>query len=103
MGFLLNGCTFIRNKTILIKILKIYKKKCTIISGAVAERLTIKGYIIICIIVTSFIYPVPVHWVWGSGVKNINIYICRIVFQYEKFCTRENLKNIPKNINNYLC
>ena len=40
----------------------------TIISGAIAERCTVKGYIIVSIVMTALIYPVVVHWVWsGAG------------------------------------
>mmetsp|Transcript_11546 Transcript_11546/g.36573 ORF Transcript_11546/g.36573 Transcript_11546/m.36573 type:complete len:199 (+) Transcript_11546:64-660(+) len=38
----------------------------TIISGGVAERCTLTGYVIYSIAFTSFIYPVVVHMVWDS-------------------------------------
>lgn len=38
----------------------------TIVSGAVAERIQFKGYIICTIITSTIIYPVYGHWVWGS-------------------------------------
>lgn len=39
----------------------------TILSGAVAERITFSSYIILSLVLTSFIYPVVVHAGWGSG------------------------------------
>jgi len=39
----------------------------TIVSGAVAERIKFNAYIVIAIIVTSFIYPVFGHWAWGEN------------------------------------
>lgn len=38
----------------------------TIISGAIAERGSLKGYIAISMLVATLIYPVVGHWVWSS-------------------------------------
>ncbi len=38
----------------------------TIISGAVAERLRYRAYIIVTIIVSTFVYPIFGHWAWGG-------------------------------------
>jgi len=39
----------------------------TIVSGSVAERTKLEAYIIFSIVLTAFVYPVVVHWVWASG------------------------------------
>ncbi len=39
----------------------------TITTGAMAERTDFVGHLLYTIIITSLIYPVVVHWVWGGG------------------------------------
>ncbi len=39
----------------------------TIVSGAVAERLKFRGYLIYSLFVSALIYPIYGHWVWGGG------------------------------------
>lgn len=40
----------------------------TIVSGAVAERCTIQGYLTYSFVLTAWIYPIVVYWVWsGEG------------------------------------
>jgi len=39
----------------------------TIVSGAVAERLKFKAYLIYSLVVSAVIYPIYGHWVWGGG------------------------------------
>lgn len=38
----------------------------TILSGAVAERMVFRGYIIIAVVVSGLIYPLAGHWVWNG-------------------------------------
>jgi Amt family ammonium transporter len=39
----------------------------TITSGAMAERTKFSTYLIISFMLTTFIYPIYGHWVWGGG------------------------------------
>jgi len=39
----------------------------TIVSGAVAERIKYKSFILFSFIMTMLIYPVVGHWIWGGG------------------------------------
>lgn len=39
----------------------------TIISGAVAERFKLSTYMVVSAIMTSIVYPIIGHWVWGGG------------------------------------
>jgi Amt family ammonium transporter len=39
----------------------------TIVSGAMAERTKFSSYCVYSIIISSLIYPVSGHWIWGGG------------------------------------
>jgi len=39
---------------------------CTILSGAVAERITFQAYLLATIVISVLIYPVFGHWAWGN-------------------------------------
>ena len=38
----------------------------TVVSGAVAERMAMSGYISITILISTVLYPVTGHWAWGG-------------------------------------
>jgi Amt family ammonium transporter len=38
----------------------------TVMSGAVAERMTINGYLLGALLIATVIYPVAGHWAWGG-------------------------------------
>ena len=40
---------------------------CTIVAGAVAERMKITAYLAYSFIIGAIIYPVYGHWIWGGG------------------------------------
>ncbi len=39
----------------------------TIVSGAVAERIKYKAFILFSFVMTMIIYPIVGHWIWGGG------------------------------------
>ncbi|WP_026573484.1 ammonium transporter [Bacillus sp. UNC438CL73TsuS30] len=39
----------------------------SIVSGALAERVNFRAYLLYVILMTSLIYPIAGHWVWGGG------------------------------------
>ena len=45
---------------------------CTIVSGAVAERMKLDSFLIFCVLFVSISYPVTGMWKWGGGWLNAN-------------------------------
>ena len=43
----------------------------TLVSGAVAERMRFVGYLAVVLIVSTLIYPVIGHWMWGGAVTGV--------------------------------
>jgi Amt family ammonium transporter len=39
----------------------------TIVSGAMSERTRFIGYLFYTLLISTFIYPVVGHWIWGGG------------------------------------
>jgi len=38
------------------------------VSGAIAERIRVSGYLIYCVVMSGIVYPLVAHWMWsGSG------------------------------------
>jgi ammonium transporter, Amt family len=44
----------------------------TIVSGAVAERMTFNGYLIAALILSTVIYPISGHWAWAGFLNKDN-------------------------------
>lgn len=44
----------------------------TIVSGAVAERIKYKSFILFTVIMSIAIYPVVGHWIWGGGLLSLD-------------------------------
>jgi Amt family ammonium transporter len=40
---------------------------CSIISGAVAERMKLWSFLLFAVVMTGFIYPMQGYWKWGGG------------------------------------
>lgn len=52
----------------------------TIVSGAVAERLSFKGYIVIALLVSALIYPIFGHWAWGGALEGASGWLGKLGF-----------------------
>lgn len=40
---------------------------CSVVSGCVAERIKLWSFMLFCVILTGFLYPVTGSWGWGGG------------------------------------
>jgi Amt family ammonium transporter len=67
-GFFLDGFTSNFDYTFFIFQAVFAGTAVTIVSGAIAERMQFKAYMIIAIVVTALIYPVVGHWGWGGAI-----------------------------------
>ena len=53
----------------------------TIVSGAVAERMKLPAYVFGSLVLSGFIYPVFVHWSWGSALfANASSFLAELGF-----------------------
>lgn len=53
----------------------------TIVSGAVAERMPLAAYVLGSIVIAALIYPVFVHWAWGTAlVENDTAFLANMGF-----------------------
>ncbi|MCO4785582.1 MAG: ammonium transporter [Marinomonas atlantica] len=44
----------------------------TLVSGAVAERMTFSGYLVITVILSACIYPIIGHWAWNGVYSDVS-------------------------------
>jgi Amt family ammonium transporter len=67
--FFLNGLSG-SNATFFIFQVMFCGTAATIVSGAVAERMRLRAYIALCIVLAAFIYPAFTHWAWGNALSD---------------------------------
>jgi len=64
--FLINGSNPAQNGFFFFEVM-FAATSITIVSGAVAERMKFNGYVVVSIVVISFIYPLFGHWAWSDN------------------------------------
>jgi len=71
-GFLLDGSQSAYQISFFIFQMMFCGTAATLLSGAVAERMTFIGYLSIACILSAIIYPVVGHWAWSSAYQTGN-------------------------------
>lgn len=71
-GFLMNGDLSHLNLNIPVDAFWLFQGAfviavISIVSGAVAERINFRAYLLYIVAMTAVIYPIAGHWVWGGG------------------------------------
>ncbi len=71
-GFLLNGNLSFLHLQISTETFWLFQAAfviavISIVSGAVAERINFRAYILYAVLMTTIIYPIAGHWAWGGG------------------------------------
>ena len=80
------GGQFLQDKPIMFSVFFIFQlmfcgASVSIISGAVAERMTFEGYLIIAFITAGFLYPIIGHWAWnGINYGEVNGWLGQLGF-----------------------
>lgn len=66
-GFLLSGIDAPFGLAFFLFQLVFAGTAATIVSGAVAERMRFRGYLLVTALVSGLVYPISGHWIWGEG------------------------------------